>query len=166
MYITALFFILVGGERDLIFCMHNISCTSWVPVHDHWSCIFIPHTTWPFCLQDIVLGNILMNQFTHSSKSSYWDVEARHSLCMEGWICYSLFDFDLSHIFPLDTPIGDCYLPTTCVQGRGAPWLHPKEVNNVNQDLDPFKFDIACMGNMLSRYNVCLFYDHMWSPKC
>jgi hypothetical protein len=21
--------------------------------------------------------------------------------------------------------------------------------------LDPFKFDIACMGNMLSRYNVC-----------
>jgi len=66
------------------------------------------------------------------------------------------FDFDLSHIFPLDAPVSDCRLPTTSLRGRGAPWLHPKEVNDVDQDLDPFKFDVACMGNMLSSYNVII----------
>jgi len=27
----------------------------------------------------------------------------------------------------------------------------------VEPDLDPFKFDVACMGNMLSDYDVGLF---------
>jgi hypothetical protein len=68
-----------------------------------------------------------------------------------------LFDFDLSQIFPLDTSVTECRLPITSVKERGAPWLHPNEVNSEEPDLDPFKFDVACMGNMLNDYDVRLF---------
>jgi hypothetical protein len=83
------------------------------------------------------------------------DEDARVSLRLKGQMRYCLFDFDLSRIFPLDAPISDCRLPVTGVKGRGTPWQHPKDVDSVNPDLDPFKSDVAYMGNMLSRYNVC-----------
>jgi hypothetical protein len=82
-----------------------------------------------------------------------WDLKARAHLRTGGRARYCLFDFDLSQIFPLDTSVTECHLPIASVKERGAPWLHPNEVNGAEQDLDPFKFDVACMGNMLSDYN-------------
>ncbi|KIM76183.1 hypothetical protein PILCRDRAFT_91706 [Piloderma croceum F 1598] len=112
-------------------------------------------------LQDIDFGNILINQFTHDSTCGIWDLEARAHLRTEGQACYCLFDFDLSQIFLLDTPITECRLPITSVKERGAPWLHPNEVNGAEQDLDPFKFDVACMGNMLSNYDILMWTNDL-----
>jgi len=113
-------------------------------------------------VQDIDFRNILLNQFTHTHtsdiRSRVWDEDARATLRINGQIRYCLFDFDLSQIFPLDTPTSDCRVPVASVRGKGSPWLQPKDVESVEPDLDPFKFDVACMGKMLmSDYDACHF---------
>ena len=113
-------------------------------------------------VQDIDFRNILLNQFDHTIihniRSPLRDVDARATLRINGQIRYCLFDFDLSQIFPLDTPISDCRVPVAGIRGKGSPWLHPKDVESAGPDLDPFKFDVACMGRMLmSDYDVCHF---------
>jgi serine/threonine protein kinase len=125
-------------------------------------------------LQDINSGNMLINQFMHDSACGFWDLEARAHLRAGGQVRYCLFDFDLSQVFPLDTPVTDSRLPTTSVKERGTPWLHPKEVNSADPDLDLFKFDVPCMENMLSDYKVRRFLithylDHLIQtndPQC
>jgi hypothetical protein len=101
------------------------------------------------------MGNILVNHFTHDFKGGSWNKQARANLRDEGLVRYCLFDFNLSRIFPLDASIDNCRLPTVSVRDWGAPWLHPEEVKFEEAELDPFKFDVACMGNMLSMYDVC-----------
>jgi hypothetical protein len=95
-----------------------------------------------------------MNQFTHTDipdTLGHWDTDARASLRTQGRICYCLFDFDLSLLFPPDKSFR-----LSTIKGRGSPWLHPSSLYAENIDLesdpelDPFKFDVACMGNMLT----------------
>ena len=116
------------------------------------------HALVPLCVQDIDFRNILVNQFTHTQthdiECPFWDEAARATLRNNDQIRYCLFDFDLSQIFSPDASIADCHLTVASVKGKGSPDLHPKDVDCVGP-LDPFKFDVACMGNMLSRYNVC-----------
>jgi hypothetical protein len=112
-----------------------------------------------YIYQDIDFRNILVNQFTHTEipdTLGYWDTDARDSLRTQGRICYCLFDFDLSRLVPPDKSFR-----LSTIKGRGSPWLHPSSLYAENIDLesdpelDPFKFDVACMGNMLtSSYDV------------
>jgi len=105
-----------------------------------------------------------VNQFTHTQTRDigcpFWDEDARANLRIKDQIRYCLFDFDLSQIFAPDASISDCRLPISSVKGRRSPDLHPKDVDCVGQ-LDPFKFDVACMGNMLSSYNVRHIIFHL-----
>jgi len=117
--------------------------------------------------QDIDFKNILVNQFAHththtpSIRGAICDEEARICLPNKGQIRYCLFDFDLSHIFPpaQGASVSDCLLPSASVQGRGSYHHLPSSLYTdcVDQKLDPFKFDVACMGNMLRRYYVSHF---------
>ena len=115
--------------------------------------------------QDIDFKNILVNQFAHTHiygrLGAICDEEARICLRNKGQVHYCLFNFDLSHIFPRAqrASINDCLLPSASVQGRGSSYHHPSSLyaHCVDPELDPFKFDVACMGNMLRYYCVSHF---------
>ena len=117
--------------------------------------------------QDIDWRNILINQFSHTDILGTDDV-ARAALRTtpnkDSQLRYALYDFDLSALFPLDVSIdsAECRLPASTA-GIGAPWNQPADadVDNGVLDYDPFKFDVACIGNML-HFNVNSFCPYLF----
>lgn len=61
---------------------------------------------------------------------------------------YCLFDFDLSII----VPVGIRHLQSRFARA-GSPWNHPMDIEQGEPYYNPFAYDVASMGNMLSTYN-------------
>jgi len=88
-----------------------------------------------------------VNQFHYNGLLP--DKEARIYFRDHGPIRYGVFDFDLAIIVPrTSTP---CLLPTE-MANVGSPWHHPSDADE-GSVYDPFKFDVACMGQMFCFYN-------------
>ena len=61
---------------------------------------------------------------------------------------YCLFDFNQSVIFPRKAPLNMCRLPDR-FSWSGTPQYHPMDLNQGELDIDPFAFDVGCMGFFL-----------------
>jgi hypothetical protein len=92
-----------------------------------------------------------VNQFHYNRFSP--DEDARVKFRENGPIRYGLFDFDLAVI--VSQTSSPCLLPVEMAR-VGSPWHHPSDADE-GSFYDPFKFDVACMGQMLFFYNVSRF---------
>jgi hypothetical protein len=92
-----------------------------------------------------------VNQFHYNGVLP--DKDSRIHFRENGPIRYGLFDFDLAIIVPrTSTPR---LLPVEMAH-VGSPWHHPSDADE-GSFYDPFKFDVACMGQMFCFYNVSCF---------
>ncbi|KAF8890484.1 hypothetical protein BD779DRAFT_274719 [Infundibulicybe gibba] len=95
--------------------------------------------------RDIDWKNILINQFSYNHFCGH-EERIPHRASRQARYC--LFDFDISLIVPL----GTSRLPAE-LSADGTPWHHPKDVSQGEVDYNPFAYDVACMGTMLSRFD-------------
>lgn len=109
-------------------------------------------------LQDISRYNILINNFDRNDITPMYDRDPtscadRVSLRERGLARYCLFDFDISIIFPPDAPSVECRLDSF-LSTWGISSHHPPDTKQGEFDYDPFPFDVACLGNLLAKYDV------------
>ncbi|KAF8890482.1 kinase-like domain-containing protein [Infundibulicybe gibba] len=95
--------------------------------------------------RDIDWKNILINHFSYNHSFGHKE-RIPHRASQQARYC--LFDFDISLI----VPIGTDRLPAE-LSMVGSPWHHPGDTHQGEFDYDPFAYDVACMGIMLSRFN-------------
>ncbi|KAF8890496.1 kinase-like domain-containing protein [Infundibulicybe gibba] len=95
--------------------------------------------------RDIDWRNILINQFSYNHLFGH-EERIPHRASQQARYC--LIDFDISLI----VPVGTNRLPAE-LSAAGTPWHHPKDLYQGEWDYDPFAYDVACMGMMLSRFD-------------
>ncbi|CAL1698426.1 unnamed protein product [Somion occarium] len=88
-------------------------------------------------------ANVLINcyhssEFCYDFRPFFTTKQARFVLC----------DFNLSVMFPSDTPLANRLLPVSESEW-GSPEYHPPDVANGETVYDPFAYDVACLGGVL-----------------
>jgi hypothetical protein len=74
-------------------------------------------------------------------------------------LVYAINDFDLSHIFPLDTQLKEFRLYAYAASSG----VHEKPYGVLAGELDfnPFAYDVGCLGIYLcEKYQVNIIYSH------
>lgn len=94
-------------------------------------------------MQDFKLTNILINCY-HQTEGFY-DFRPFFSSRQAKFV---LCDFDLSIMFPPDTPPAARVCPAS-ESDWGSPWYHPPDTANGEALYDPFAYDVACLGGLL-----------------
>lgn len=126
------------------------------------------HRTLTPLSQDFKPANVLINcyhssEFCYDFRPFFTTKQARFVLC----------DFNLSVMFPSDTPLANRLLPVSESEW-GSPEYHPPDVANGETVYDPFAYDVACLGGVLCAtigvrpLYICI--QHVWltlptSPK-
>ncbi|KAF6763237.1 other/AgaK1 protein kinase [Ephemerocybe angulata] len=107
--------------------------------------------------RDLSWGNYLVNHFT--SQNAQRDSYERRGLRMRGELLYAIFDYSLSILLPPDVDPKTFRLPYN-MTWEGTCFSIP-DVWHGELDYDPFAYDVAVLGHMMS-----LDYQHLCPDLC
>ena len=101
------------------------------------------------------MGNILVNHYSSDAASQGSEARRlwRRSNITTSRVKYCLIDFNISLLLPSNVR----RLPNEFAH-VGIGFFHPPDVSAGERDYDPYKFDVACLGNLFAcNFDVSTF---------